>query len=389
MSIHVGSVKLLGVFLLGLTSACGNPTTLPDSTAIPATPTTPATAVQERVLPTSTARPEPTATFEPYHLPLSDYGPHFIGKRYYSFEDSSRNNRPVGLSVWYPAIKPTDFSGTSLENADPDTAGAPYALILSSAKMAGFFAPHLVTHGFVVVGIRNIDTYAQWDHNLIDQPLDILFALDQVGSSPLAGLEGIIDSEHAGAMGYSFDGYNSLAMSGARVDPEHFLASCGEPSSDEAILFGYSSKWQCPLIDQWDEFTDLAGESITASEDGLWQPMTDARLLAVMPFAMDGWLLFGEHGLGAVDRPVLILVGTKDIGYEEGVLIFENLGALDRFLISFVGQDHMMIYNPEQETHMKHFAAAFFGFYLQGHEEYADYFSEEFILQYPALDWGT
>ena len=67
------------------------------------------------------------------------------------------------------------------------------------------------------MGINALDTY-KWDKNLIDQPLDILFALRQVASNPLEGLEGMIDAEHAGVMGYSFDGYNSLALSGARVD---------------------------------------------------------------------------------------------------------------------------------------------------------------------------
>ena len=42
----------------------------------------------------------------------------------------------------------------------------------------------------------------------------------------LKGLEGMIDAEYAGVMGYSFDGYNALAMSGARVDPEFYLSQC-------------------------------------------------------------------------------------------------------------------------------------------------------------------
>ncbi|TFH37852.1 MAG: hypothetical protein E4G99_01275 [Anaerolineales bacterium] len=258
-------------------------------------------------------------------------------------------------------------------------------MILSSTKNAGFFAPHLVTHGFVVVGVNKLDTYPFWDNNVIDQPMDILFALDQVGSNPLAGLEGILDSENVGAMGYSFDGFNALAMSGARVDPEYFLGQCTTSESNETALFSYSSKWQCPLMSAWDEVVTRAGESITISDDGLWQPITDARIRAVMPLAPDGWLLFGERGLAAVDRPVLIIVGGNDIVYPEDSLIFANLGTPDRFLITFVGQNHMMIYNPEQVAHMKHFAVAFFGTYLQGRQEYAEYFSQDFIAQYPAL----
>jgi predicted dienelactone hydrolase len=50
---------------------------------------------------------------------------------------------------------------------------------------------------------------------MIDQPLDILFALNQMASNPPAGLAGMIDADHAGAIGYSFDGYNFPASSSA------------------------------------------------------------------------------------------------------------------------------------------------------------------------------
>ena len=81
------------------------------------------------------------------------------------------------------------------------------------------------------MGVNYIDTYDPWDQNLIDQPLDILFALDQVAAHPPEGLEGMIDAERAGVMGYSFDGYNALAMSGARVDPQNYLDRCANPAS--------------------------------------------------------------------------------------------------------------------------------------------------------------
>jgi predicted dienelactone hydrolase len=296
----------------------------------------------------------------------------------------------VNITVWYPAIKPQGFEGTSMENAEPDLTGAPYPLILSTTKNAGFFAPHLVTHGFAAVSVNKLDTYKQWDTNMIDQPLDILFALDQVASTLLEGLQGVLDTEHIGAMGYSYDGYNALAMSGARLDPAFFLSQCADPESEEANIFPYSAEVQCVLMDQWEAFAEHAGDMITTSEDGLWQPMTDERIRAVMPLATDGWLLFGEQGLMAVDGPVLMIVGTNDNGtYQEDTLIYENLGTPDRFLISFVGKDHMMIYNPEMVGRMKHFAVAFFSTYLTGRQEYAEYFSEDFIAQYPDLEWGV
>ena len=399
MSIRFVSIIMIGIFIFGFLPACS--TQRPSlSTIIPAVTTAPPTIIQEQTFPPPTdiqetpspspaVRKEPTPSPEPFVLPLSDYGPSFIGKRTYSFVDGCRDDRQVGITVWYPAIKPEDFTGTSLEDAEPNTASAPYPVVLTSTKSAGYFAPHLVTHGFAVVSVNKLDTYIKFDNTMIDMPLDFLFALNKAGTSSFEGLEGILDAEHAGMMGYSFGGYNSLAISGARIDPEHYLAQCADPTAIEAAIYPDFINYQCALVDKWNEFEAHAGEALSDSDDGLWQPMTDTRIRAVMPMAPEGWLLFGERGLAAVDRPMLFIVGTNDQLYSEDVLIFENLGAPDRFLISFVGKDHMMIFNPEQVKHMKHFAVAFFGTYLQGRQDYAEYFSQDFVAQYPALAWGA
>ena len=132
-----------------------------------------------------------------------------------------------------------------------------------------------------------------------------------------------------------------------------------------------------------------AHEAITDSEDGLWQPITDARIRAVMPLAGEGWLLFGDRGLAAVNRPTLLLVATQDELYAEIALIYELLGTPDKALISFVGPDHMMVYDPEMVARMAHFAVAFFGYHLQGREDLAWYFSEDFVAQHDDLARGV
>jgi len=40
-------------------------------------------------------------------------------------------------------------------------------------------------------------------------------------------------------------------------------------------------------------------------------------------------------------------------------------------------------------AYMKHLAAAFFGYYLQGRDDYAEYFSEDFVAQHDELAWGV
>jgi predicted dienelactone hydrolase len=289
-------------------------------------------------------------------------------------------------------VLPEGSTGTKFQvgsNRDPDLSGAPYPLILSSTTVASIFAPYLISRGFTWASVDRIDTYDQMNEQMFEQPLDILFALGQVASSPPEGLEGMIDAEHAGAIGYSFDGYNALALSGARIDPEFYLAQCPNPDPTTEAVLSVLSSYNCAPAREWDEFAAHAGEAITASEDGLWQPMTDERIRAVMPLAGEGWWLFGERGLAAVDRPALILVATQDELYPENALIFEHLGTSDKALISFVGPNHYMVYDPAMVARMAHFAVAFFGYHLQGRKDLGLYFSEDFVDQHDDLAWGV
>jgi predicted dienelactone hydrolase len=322
--------------------------------------------------------------------PLAEGGPYHVGMRTVKYVDESRGGRQVSVTVWYPAVGAEDQTVTNAaRDASPDRSQEPYPLILSSTTMANTLATYLVSHGFAWASVDGIGTYYSIYQGAIDQPLDILFALDQVAAHPPEGLEGMIDAERAGTIGYSFDGFNSLAMSGARIDPEYYFAQCPTPDATTEDILGDMSSFNCDLARQWDSFTAHVGESITASEDGLWQPLTDSRIRAVMPMVAEGWWLFGERGLAAVDRPVLMIVGTEDELYNENALIFEHLGTTDKTFISFVERGHGDMVNLPFREHMAHFATAFFGYHLQGREDYAAYFSQEFVGQHDDLAWGV
>ncbi len=377
-------LKAAMLILLLVACAPGTPAisslTMPSVTATAAAAPAPATT-------TATEAPSPSANPEP--LPLSEPGPYFPGKRSYAWTDASRDNRPVEVIVWYPTIKPEGFTGTIARDADLDLSGAPYPLIISSAKIGQIFAPYLVSHGFVMAGVDRMDSYPKMDEQMLDQPLDLLFMLNKLATDPPQELAGLIDAEHAGAMGYSFDGYNTLAMSGARIDPTYYLAQCPTPDATTQKILDKYSAFDCGPAAAWDAFAAHAGSAITTSDDGLWQPLTDPRIRAVIPLACEGWWLFGERGLAAVDRPTLMLAGTADELYAENALIFEHLGVADKRFISFVGQGHMMIMDGEPIARMAHFAAAFFGVYLQGRQEWARYFSESFVSNYADMKWGV
>jgi predicted dienelactone hydrolase len=107
--------------------------------------------------------------------------------------------------------------------------------------------------------------------------------------------------------------------------------------------------------------------------------------------AAAGTWLYGERGLAAADRPALLIAATEDefIPYSlETAFIYEHLGAPEKSLISFIGKDHMQALDPAQAIRIKHFMLAFFGYQLQGREEYLEYFSQDFVAQSDDLAWG-
>ena len=159
----------------------------------------------------------------------------------------------------------------------------------------------------------------------------------------------------------------------------------------EPVLSEWYDDYFCGLAMKWDAFVAHVKPEYTNSEDGLWQPVTDERIIAVLPMAVDGAWLYGERGLATANRPTLIIAPTEDqyVPYDfETVFIYQELGAPEKALISFIGKDHNMPFETESANRMKHFAVAFFGYHLQEREDYDYYFSEDFVAQFDDLAWG-
>lgn len=324
--------------------------------------------------------------------PLAEPGPYHVGViKMVKYIDESRGGKEILLTLWYPTRAAEAEGIDPLLEAPPDASAAPHPLILTSTKLGTYFAPHLASYGFIVAGVNGQDSKPTWGEWLIDFPLDLLFALDQLASSPPASLEGLIDADHSGTMGYSFDSFTALALGGARIDPEYYLDLCANPEKMKPAPEEWWIEYICTPANDWQAFTDHAGEALTTSTDGLWQAMTDERIKAVMPMVPEGAWMFGERGLAAVDRPVLVIGGTADTinPYKlEACPIYKNLGYEDKIMISFIDQDHMMVWDLVALPRLQHFAVAFFGYHLQGSEAYAELFSKDFIRQHAGLDWG-
>ncbi len=367
----------------------------PKPTDEPASPTE-TLALTPEPAPTYTPIPKPVATLSSDQVtelfPHSTPGEYFPGRRNFAFVDASRDGRPVGVTVWYPAVKPEGFAGTLAQDAEADRRGAPYPLIICSTKMGNSFAGELVSHGFVVAGVDTQDSSNFWDMWLVDYPLDQLFMLEQIAAGPLENLDGMLDAENVGVMGYSFDGYDALALAGARIDPQFYKEQCASAASMNPAPAEWWIHYICDLDLKWDEFAARAGEALTTSEDGLWQPMTSPRIKAVFALAPEGAWIFGPRGLAAVDKPILIVHPTEDqYNYYdlEAIPIFEGIGTTDKALISYVGKDHMIGMDLQPKQRIEHFMAAFFGHRLAGNEEFAQYYSQEFVEQDPELAWGV
>jgi predicted dienelactone hydrolase len=337
-----------------------------------------------------------TVTQELESFPLSERGPYWTGKSTYTFIDESRDGREIGVTIWYPAVKETNAEGNPISlDAVPDMNSAPYPLILTGRNSGNYlYQSHLASHGFVMIIVRSpsFSYEAPWNNSVIDAPLDFLFVLNRITSNPPEGLEDVLDTDRVGVAGYSSDGLFSLALGGARINPEYYFSQCAHAPTLDPPLSSFLINYFCKLSERWDEFSSQVGAEISTVTEGLWQPTTDDRILAVMPMAPDSAWLYGAEGLAAIKIPSLIIAGTADelVSYKmTSSYVYEHLVNSDKVLISFIGKHHMMVEQNEVIRRINHFTVAFFGYYLQGRMEYADYFSENYVSHFDDLFWGV
>jgi len=336
--------------------------------------------VEETTPPDQTEEPEPALTFEfpDTEFPLSESGPYSFSILFdVNYIDPQRDNKEVSTFIIYPSV-----------DDQPDVRGAPFPLIICDDYIAYKATSELASHGYVVAAI-NKTTTGPWRKTVFEQPLDYVFVLNQLAENPPEILTGIIDTNHVGVWGYSCGGCNSLVLGGARLDPEYYLENCKNPENSEIDYGEFNVDLMCGHYKNWDAFVQKAGPELTASDDGLWQPITDDRILAVMPMSAEGEWLFGPKGLAAVDKAVLMTGGTVEgVWYEDYYRTFEELGTTEKTFVSFVKGDLGMIGSLKIQGRLRHLAIAFFSYHLKGYEDYGYYFSEAYVSQTEGLAYG-
>ncbi len=303
--------------------------------------------------------------------PLASPGPYQVGSRTMTFVDPARKGHELVTEIWYPAVAPEERraeaaqDSVGLRDALPDTHQAPYPLILYSHGRAGsrlelrYLTYHLSSHGFVVAATDHMDSSSslQW---VLDRPADVLFVLDQLSGQSKGDLAGMIDADHVGVAGYSLGGFTTLQLTGAQNDPTYHVEWCVK----NPVVYPYV----CP-----------AGRQMEP-----WPSFADRRIRAALPITGGPGPVFGERGLASATVPTLLLAGTADTlaPYEwAAVFVYKYLGSKDRYLITFVNADHMFGYNASSRLSplILHFATAFFGLYVQGKQDYAQYLTAKYV----------
>ena len=346
-------------------------------------------------------------------LPLSEEGMYTTGLQLLTFVDEVREDREVQIAIFYPAVEPEDTSArdtaellgapfSGFRDAEPDMAEAPYPLILFSPDFGvgelDWVNPlrHLASHGFVVASIDH--ACSSNPTCLIDRPLDIVFVLNELATLGDSSLVGVIDAEHTGVLGQGIGGYTALAAGGARIDPVYFQEWVDNRDTTRPVSPDYFSElygWN--LVTGWNEIASYRAHFDAQTEGEPWLPIMDSRVRAIMPLTPSFGMLYGERGLETVTVPTMIMAITAHlaISYEDEVVPVYSILAMEQgSMITLVDYawaqlGHIKWPHPQEEAYYKHFSTAFFGYYLQGQENYSDYLTQNFVESYDDLIWGV
>ena len=364
------------------------PTNTPEPTAteIPTdTPTIEPTATTEpTATPTDTPEPTATATKSPHSF-LVEPGPYEVGYASTKWTDADRGDRVIDLAIYYPAVNASERQG---RDAEVNTGAGPYPLILhitgllqgaSSSKM---LHRHLASHGFIIISVgyqsESLETL------YVERPLDAGFVYENLDENLNPDLLAVIDREKIGLMGYSNGGYAAFHAAGASIDPLYWEGKFS--SYQEYDISGEQGR---SLGANWDGIAAHWSQYGATSDDSLWAPLATIDADVLFGIAPSPLFLFGERGLSSLSIPTAIMVGTKDeyVHYKSEIAaLFPSIGTEERYLITLIGRDHFL--EQKEPDHVKTFATAFLGYYLQGRTEYEAYLSESFVNRLDDLHFG-
>lgn len=315
------------------------------------------------------ATPQPPQGLRPDAPNYAVHGPYAVGVREMQAKPTKEGERPLSVSIWYPALNPTgakeaitypmDFladpatgfptGGQALPNAAPDLAHGPYPLVLYShgawcfPAIASFFTEHLASHGFVVMAAVHEDNWGTLFKSTykseISRPRDMVRLLDfaEALNASNGGLAGLTNMEHVAVTGQSFGGQIALELGGSRLNLTEWQTSFCKAYPENEDCKDYPTHFA--------EMADLAG--LQAAPAGLWPDWSDPRIDVVVASAPDVSKL-GGGGLEGMHRPFMLLIGTNDnmVGAAHAYRhAYETLPGPNKTRVLFENADHMIFGN--------------------------------------------
>ncbi|POR03071.1 hypothetical protein AU468_05815 [Alkalispirochaeta sphaeroplastigenens] len=308
----------------------------------------------------------------------------------------ARSDRPLPVEIWYPATgegqgslyevtgrdgNPLTLRGSARRDAPADYSRGPFPLVILSHGYPGsrfllsHFGEFLAGIGYVVVSIDHTgSTYTDqgsFAGTLRNRPLDQNFVLHEVDRLSREGagtfLEGLVDPERTGIIGYSMGGYGVLNALGAGLSDAVLEADFAPPGALQ------------------DRLASFPGYSETV----------DPRVRAAVVIAPWGVQvgLWDAPALEKIRVPLFFMAGTADSvsGYDEGPrAAFLGTRGTSRYLLSYEQAGHAVaapfsvpaevwagrsgfghyadpLWDTLQMNNIAHhFVAAFFGEILKG-----------------------
>jgi predicted dienelactone hydrolase len=295
---------------------------------------------------------------------LAKYGNHPVGVRTFKLSNANQldilkakagepipvYDRPLTVEVWYPAAQVAGqpaggeyraitrdgktevvLKGKGVRDAKADTTSGKFPLLIVSHGYPGnrfllsHLAENLASKGYVVASIDHTDsTYsdkAAFGSTLLNRPLDQLFVLNamaRMGADAGNPLNGIVNADTTGLIGYSMGGYGVVNTIGGGFTAASVGFTWGTPNGALAQR-------------------QTGNPQFTAS--------SDPRIKAAVAFAPWGWNagFWDAAGLANIKTPIFFVAGSVDdvSGYSPGVRnIYENSVNAPRFLLTYENANH-------------------------------------------------
>lgn len=325
--------------------------------------------------------------------PLAARGSFAVGVQTLQLSDPARS-RTLTLEVWYPAqgndeatVYNSTIGATPVKIAGRAKRGAParsgsFPLVVASHGQPGtryqfaFLSEHLASYGLVVANLDHPGstysdlTQANYISSIVDRPLDLLFVMNELPKR-LAYANG----NQVGLMGYSYGGYSAINAAGAGLDRSALESYC-RSSGNEGPCFAL------PFFAQLEP-----ARGRTAAQ-------ADPRIKAVLALSPYGAPWIGAASLANLKVPLMVAAGEADdvaVFKRDAEVYFKQAGSRAKYLLSLQAAQH----NPfvecpaevrssatdydrcwepvwdQERSHdlIRHFAAAFFGTFLQNQSE--------------------